>query len=63
MFERTLFVVCVKTGGSKSLSHTGWSGGRGYLRRGMRRKDERVESVRVSRVLKISERRQYLDTH
>jgi hypothetical protein len=35
----------VKTGGSKSLSHTAtWSGGRGYLRRGTRRKNERFES-------------------
>jgi hypothetical protein len=34
----------VKTGGSKSLSHTGWSGGRGYLRGETRRKDERFES-------------------
>ena len=33
-----------KTGGSKIV--TGWSGGRGYLRRGTRRKGERFESVR-----------------
>ena len=35
-----------KTGGSKNLSHTGWNGERGYLRRGTRRKGERFESVR-----------------
>jgi hypothetical protein len=35
-----------KTRGSKRLSHTGWIEGRGYLRRGTRRKDERFESVR-----------------
>jgi hypothetical protein len=34
-----------KTGGSTSHSHTGWSGGRGYLRRGERIKDKRFESV------------------
>ena len=35
-----------KTGISKSLSHTGWSGGRGYLRKRTRRKGERFEIVR-----------------
>jgi hypothetical protein len=29
-----------------SLVHTGWSEGRGYLRRGKRIRTERVESVR-----------------
>jgi hypothetical protein len=37
-----------KTGGSKILSH---SGEREYLRRGTRRKGERVESVRGECVL------------
>ena len=35
-----------KTGGSKRLSHTGWSGGSGYLRRGTRRKGERFGYLR-----------------
>jgi hypothetical protein len=34
------------TGGSKSLVHTGWIGGREYLRRGKRIGYERFESVR-----------------
>jgi len=29
----------------KSHAHTGWSGGRGYLRRGRRIRDERLVSV------------------
>ena len=36
-----------KTGGSKSLAHTGWSRGRGYLRRGKWIGGERFVSVRV----------------
>jgi len=32
-----------ETGGSKTLSHTGLSGEREYLRRGTRRKDENFE--------------------
>ncbi len=40
MFER----LKAKTGGSKSLSHTRWSGGRGYLRRGKRTGGDRFES-------------------
>ena len=28
------------------LTHTGWIGGKGYLRRGKEIRDERVESVR-----------------
>jgi hypothetical protein len=35
-----------KTGGSKSLAHTGWSGGREDLRIGTRISGERFESVR-----------------
>jgi len=35
-----------KTGGSKSLTHTGWRGGRGYLRRGKWIGDERFVSER-----------------
>ena len=35
-----------KTGGFKSLAHTGWSGGRGDLRTGTRIRGERFESVR-----------------
>jgi hypothetical protein len=31
-----------KAGGSKILAHTGWSGGRGYLRRGRRMRGEKV---------------------
>ena len=38
----------MKTGGSKSLSLTRWSGVRVYLRRGKGIGDERFESVRVS---------------
>jgi len=34
-----------KTEGSESLAHTGLSGGRGDLRRGMRIRGERFESV------------------
>jgi hypothetical protein len=30
-----------KTGGSKRISHTEWSGARGYLRKGTRRKGVR----------------------
>jgi hypothetical protein len=48
----------VKTGGSKLLLQTGWSGGRGYLKRGTRRKDERFENVRVEcSILKLVETR------
>jgi hypothetical protein len=36
----------VKTGGSKILAYTRWSGGRGYPRRGKRIGGERFESVR-----------------
>ena len=35
-----------KTGGSNSLAHTGWSGGRGDLRIGTRIRGERFEGVR-----------------
>ena len=36
-----------KTGGSKRLTHSRWSGGRGYLRRGKMVGYERFESVRT----------------
>jgi hypothetical protein len=32
-------------------SHTGWSGGRGYLRRGTRKRDEGFENVRGEGVI------------
>ena len=44
----------IKSGGSKSLSHTWWSGGRGYLRRGTRRRDESVRGECVIFLLDIT---------